>query len=122
MLQYEYIPLLQVQGCRDIKRILAMFGSLVVCEHYPGGKAPSQSGRGHSGGKFKRTRSPKERPNYPLAVLAEQAGGMAITGTGRILDIQPKGIHQRTPLIMGSKAEVEEFQRCNLRAVASATS
>ncbi len=58
----------------------------------------------------------------PLAFLAEQAGGMAINGTGRILDIQPKGIHQRTPLIMGSKAEVQEFQRCNLRAVASATS
>ncbi len=45
----------------------------------------------------------------PLAFLAEQAGGMAVDGKQRILDIQPTGIHQRTPLIIGSRNEVEEL-------------
>jgi len=47
----------------------------------------------------------------PLAFIAEQAGGMAIHGKGRVLDIQPTGIHQRTPFIVGSRTEVEELQR-----------
>ena len=43
----------------------------------------------------------------PLALLAEQAGGRAIDDTGRrILDIQPDDLHQRVPLIIGSKEEV----------------
>ena len=45
----------------------------------------------------------------PLAFIAEQAGGMASSGQGRILDIKPEGIHQRTPLIVGSKREMEEL-------------
>jgi len=47
----------------------------------------------------------------PLAFIAEQAGGMAINGSGRILDLQPTEIHQRTPFIVGSKCEVEALQR-----------
>lgn len=43
----------------------------------------------------------------PIAFLAEQAGGMATDGVGRILDVQPTGLHQRTPLIVGSPVEVE---------------
>ena len=43
----------------------------------------------------------------PLAFIAEQADGMASTGKGRILDIKPHGIHQRTPFVVGSKREVE---------------
>ncbi|NIA23254.1 MAG: class 1 fructose-bisphosphatase [Proteobacteria bacterium] len=43
----------------------------------------------------------------PLAYIAEQAGGAASTGTERILDIQPTGIHQRVPLIVGSKEDVK---------------
>jgi fructose-1,6-bisphosphatase I len=43
----------------------------------------------------------------PLAFLAEQAGGLATDGNGRILDIQPSSLHQRTPLIVGSREEVE---------------
>ena len=39
----------------------------------------------------------------PLAFIAEQAGGMATTGTGRILDIKPEGIHQRTPFLRGQQ-------------------
>jgi fructose-1,6-bisphosphatase I len=45
----------------------------------------------------------------PLAFIAEQAGGMATDGHRRILDIEPENIHQRTPLILGSQAEVEAF-------------
>ena len=43
----------------------------------------------------------------PLAFLAEVAGGLATDGTQRIMEKQPKNMHERTPLILGSKAEVE---------------
>jgi len=48
----------------------------------------------------------------PVAFLAEQAGGLATDGRQRILDIQPKAIHQRTPLVVGSRIEMAEFERC----------
>jgi fructose-1,6-bisphosphatase I len=47
----------------------------------------------------------------PLAMIAEQAGGAAVAGAGRILEIVPTRIHQRTPLIVGSRVEVEALQR-----------
>jgi fructose-1,6-bisphosphatase I len=47
----------------------------------------------------------------PMAFLAEQAGGMATDGTTRILDILPESLHQRTPLIVGSRQEVELMLR-----------
>ena len=44
----------------------------------------------------------------PLAFIAEQAGGRAITDDGRnIMDIEPEDLHQRVPLIIGSKKEVD---------------
>ncbi len=43
----------------------------------------------------------------PLAFIAEQAGGAAHDGRQRILEKQPTSLHQRTPLIIGSKDEVE---------------
>ena len=43
----------------------------------------------------------------PLAFIAEQAGGMASSGTQRILDIQPEAVHQRTPFMVGSRQEME---------------
>ena len=43
----------------------------------------------------------------PLAMVVEQAGGAAIDGTRHILDITPAELHQRTPLIIGSKKDVE---------------
>ena len=52
----------------------------------------------------------------PLAMIAEQAGGMAVNGQTRILDLQPTDIHQRTPLIVGSKREVEALQKAVLGA------
>jgi len=43
----------------------------------------------------------------PLAMIAEEAGGMAITDDGRrILDIEPKDLHQRVALVIGSRDEV----------------
>lgn len=48
----------------------------------------------------------------PLAFVAEQAGGLALDGSRRILEIQPQDIHERTPLVVGGRAEVEEFQKC----------
>jgi fructose-1,6-bisphosphatase I len=48
----------------------------------------------------------------PLALIAEAAGGRASTGSEDILDIQPKALHQRTPLFIGSADLVtmaEEF-------------
>ena len=47
----------------------------------------------------------------PLAMIAEQAGGMAINGEEPILDIVPQAIHQRTPLVIGGRVEVEAFLR-----------
>ena len=42
----------------------------------------------------------------PLAMVVEQAGGKATTGTMRILDVEPKALHQRIPLIIGSAEDV----------------
>jgi fructose-1,6-bisphosphatase I len=42
----------------------------------------------------------------PLALMAEQAGGAATDGRRPILDLVPKHLHQKTPLIIGSKADV----------------
>lgn len=47
----------------------------------------------------------------PIAFLTEQAGGVALDGHRRVLDIKPESIHQRTPLVVGSQAEMEEFVR-----------
>lgn len=46
----------------------------------------------------------------PLAFVVEQAGGYASTGHERILDIQPKELHQRVPLIIGSYDDVKEAE------------
>jgi len=44
----------------------------------------------------------------PMAMLVEQAGGAAACGAGRILDVEPQTLHQRTPVILGSPVEVEK--------------
>ena len=43
----------------------------------------------------------------PLAFVVEQAGGAATDGRRRILDISPTTIHQKSPLVIGSRADVE---------------
>ena len=50
----------------------------------------------------------------PLAMIAEQAEGKATDGVKRILEIQPQGLHQRTPFMVGSVEmgdKAEEFLR-----------
>ena len=57
---------------------------------------------------------PKLRLLYeaaPIAYIAEQAGGLASTGKERILDIQPKGLHDRVSVIVGSPDDVREYER-----------
>jgi fructose-1,6-bisphosphatase I len=46
-----------------------------------------------------------------LAFIAEQAGGKASTGKGRILDLCPQQLHQRTPFYVGSKNMVEKAEK-----------
>ncbi|MDI1231080.1 MAG: class 1 fructose-bisphosphatase [Methylobacter sp.] len=45
----------------------------------------------------------------PMAFIVEQAGGVCSTGRERILDMNPTGLHQRVPVILGSKNEVERI-------------
>lgn len=47
----------------------------------------------------------------PLAFIAEQAGALASTGKRPILDILPQELHQRTPLIIGSRDMVSMFEQ-----------
>jgi fructose-1,6-bisphosphatase I len=47
----------------------------------------------------------------PIAFLAEQAGGAASDGQGRILDRKPHDLHERTPLYVGGREEVETVLR-----------
>ena len=45
----------------------------------------------------------------PMAMIVEQAGGAASTGHAPIMAIQPTGPHQRAPVILGSRCEVERL-------------
>jgi fructose-1,6-bisphosphatase I len=48
---------------------------------------------------------------HPLALVAEQAGGLASTGSKRVLDIVPEDIHARCPIAIGSRWEVGEYEK-----------
>jgi fructose-1,6-bisphosphatase I / sedoheptulose-1,7-bisphosphatase len=50
----------------------------------------------------------------PMAMIIEQAGGSASWGRGRILDLVPTDLHQRVPLILGCKSEVERIELYHL--------
>src|SRR2546422_1330292 len=56
----------------------------------------------------------------PLAMVVEQAGGAASTGEQRILDIQPTSLHERVPLIIGSREDVEQYNQFYKEAQKSA--
>jgi len=43
----------------------------------------------------------------PMSFIVEQAGGVCSTGRERIMELKPEGLHQRVPVILGSKNEVE---------------
>lgn len=44
----------------------------------------------------------------PMSFIMEQAGGLSTTGKERVMEIQPEFVHQRVPVIMGSKNDVQE--------------
>ena len=52
----------------------------------------------------------------PMSWLVEQAGGAAVNGKQRILDVQPGALHERVSVILGSKNEVERVQQYHQEA------
>ncbi len=67
---------------------------------------PADAGNRATGGKLRLMYEAN-----PMALIVEQAGGAASTGTERIMDVQPTSHHQRVPVILGSKSEVERLDR-----------
>ena len=67
---------------------------------------PRDAGNADAGGKLRLMYEAN-----PMAMIVEQAGGAASTGTGRILDLQPTSHHQRVPVILGSREEVAVLDR-----------
>ncbi|MDR1647164.1 MAG: class 1 fructose-bisphosphatase [Zoogloeaceae bacterium] len=53
----------------------------------------------------------------PMAWLVEQAGGTASTGRGRLLEVVPETLHQRVPVMLGSRQEVETLVRLHAETV-----
>ncbi|MFL5380641.1 MAG: class 1 fructose-bisphosphatase [Myxococcales bacterium] len=47
----------------------------------------------------------------PMAMIVEQAGGAASTGRARLLEVEPRALHERVPVILGSRCEVERLVR-----------
>ncbi|CAN5643261.1 class 1 fructose-bisphosphatase [soil metagenome] len=58
----------------------------------------------------------------PMALIAEQAGGRGTTGSERILNIQPETLHQRVPLIIGSRDDVSTVERFIHEALSNGSS
>jgi fructose-1,6-bisphosphatase I len=96
-------------GATGRKYSLRYIGSLVADFHRTllhGGVFLYPPTKSHPGGKLRLMYEAN-----PVAFIAEQAGGMALDGHQRILAIAPTSIHQRTPLVVGSKTELELFQK-----------
>ncbi len=70
---------------------------------------PADTRRGYGSGRLRLVYEAN-----PIAMLVEQAGGVATDGVNRILDIVPSGLHQRTPLVFGARREVEMIARYTL--------
>ena len=56
----------------------------------------------------------------PMAMIVEQAGGAATTGLERILEVQPSQLHQRVPVFLGSRNEVERVTAYHREAAGQA--
>jgi fructose-1,6-bisphosphatase I len=82
----------------DVHRILLEGGIYLYPADAPGGKAVS--------GKLRVLYE-----CHPLAFVVEQAGGRASTGTQDVLDVVPDSLHARIPLAIGSRAEVDTYER-----------
>jgi len=48
---------------------------------------------------------------FPMSYIIEHAGGKSSTGTKRVLEIVPSKIHERCPIIIGSKEDVEDVEK-----------
>ncbi len=84
-------------------------GSLVADFHrtlLKGGVFLYPPTRQHPGGKLRLLYEAN-----PIAFLAEQAGGVATDGRQPILDVTPTGLHQRTPLLVGSRDEMARLMK-----------
>lgn len=86
----------------DVHRILTRGGLFMY---------PADAGNRKDGGKLRLMYEAN-----PMGLIVEQAGGMASTATGAILDVAPTSHHQRVPVIMGSKAEVARVEEYHSRA------
>ncbi|AEC20090.1 fructose-1,6-bisphosphatase [Pusillimonas sp. T7-7] len=86
----------------DVHRILTRGGIFM----YPRDERPS--------GKAGKLRLMYEA--NPMSFIVEQAGGAAIDGSQRILDVQPTALHQRIGVVLGSKEEVERVRDYHARA------
>ena len=98
-----------VQSMRDDGYSARYIGSLVADFHrtlLKGGVFLYPPNKHKAGGKLRLLYEAN-----PLSFIAEQAGGKASSGTGRIMDIKPTQIHQRTPFIVGSRHEMELFEK-----------
>jgi len=56
----------------------------------------------------------------PMSFIVEQAGGLSTTGTERVMEITPTTVHERVPIVMGSKNEVQEVIDAYREAASSA--
>lgn len=81
----------------DVHRIL-MRGGVFICPRNT--RDPSMPGH-----------LPLLHKANPIAMIIEQAGGMATTGYERVLDVVPTDLRQKVPLILGSRAEIERISR-----------
>jgi fructose-1,6-bisphosphatase I len=98
-----------IETCKDRKFTARYIGSLVADFH-----RNLMKGGIYIYPSTEKTPSGKLRLNYEcnaLALICEQAGGLATDGENRILDIQPESLHQRVPFYVGSKKMVEEAMK-----------
>ena len=108
-LQFDLEMRRYIDHCSDSRRSLRYIGSMVSDIHrniIKGGIFLYPNSRNNPKGKLRLLYECN-----PMAMLVEQAGGKAINSKlERILDIQPTELHQRSPIIIGSKNMVEEFE------------
>ncbi len=95
-----------VDSLKEEKYTLRYVGSMVADVHrtlFKGGIFIYPADKKNTSGKLRLLYEAS-----PMAFLIEQAGGMASTGEKPILEVVPKELHQRVPVILGSKWEVEK--------------
>jgi fructose-1,6-bisphosphatase I len=98
-----------IEKCKDKKYTARYIGSLVADFH-----RNLMKGGIYIYPSTEKTPTGKLRLNYEcnaLALICEQAGGLATDGENRILDIQPQSLHQRVPFYVGSKKMVDEAMK-----------